>query len=112
MDLINSCLACLVHQKSNQKESLLNKKTANHPWSQVAVDLFHFDNKEYLLLVDIYSKYLEIVCLNRNTTHEKIIAVVKSIFARHGKPDILYSDNGPQFVNNTFQNFFEEWEII
>lgn len=37
--------------------------------------------------------------------------MVKSIFARDGKPDILYSDNGPQFVNNAFQSFLEEWEI-
>lgn len=37
--------------------------------------------------------------------------MVKSIFVRHGKPDILYSDNGPQFVNNAFQSFLEEWQI-
>ncbi|XP_024874017.1 uncharacterized protein K02A2.6-like [Temnothorax curvispinosus] len=110
-DVINSCPACLKYQNSNQKESLINRETADRPWSSVAVDLFHFDEKEYLLLVDMYSRYPEVVCLNQNTTHDRVISAVKSIFARHGKPDILYSDNGPQFVNNAFQRFLEEWEI-
>jgi len=64
-----------------------------------------------LLLVDTYSRYPEVVCLNRNTTHDQVISAVKSIFARHGKPDVLYSDNGLQFVNNAVQRFLEEWEI-
>lgn len=110
-DMIESCPACSVYQNSNQKESLLFRETANRPWSNVAIDLFHLAGKDYLLLVDMYSRYPEIACLDRNTTHDRVISVLKSIFARHGKPDILYSDNGPQFVNNAFQKFLEEWEI-
>lgn len=110
-DLVRNCPACLTYQNSNQKDMLVNRESPDRPWHTVAADLFQFENKNYLLLVDMYSRYREVCYLNQDTTYEKIIHQVKSIFARHGKPEILYSGNDVQFVNKNFQNFLLEWEI-
>ncbi len=36
---------------------------------------------------------------------------MKSIFARHGIPDVVVSDNGPQYARAEFAVFAEEWDF-
>ena len=60
--------------------------------------------KNYLLVTDYYSRYPEIVQL-RSTTSSCIITACKSIFARYGTPELLISDNGPQFASQEFKDF-------
>lgn len=62
-------------------------------WQMVATDLFILKNNTYLLIVDYFSRYIETVKLSR-TTSEEVIIQLKSIFARHGIPQTLRSDNG------------------
>lgn len=33
------------------------------------------------------------------------------MFARHGIPDEVMSDNGPQFASEEFKQFAQEWEF-
>ncbi len=40
---------------------------------------------------------------------ENVISCMKSIFARHGVPKEVFTDNGPQFINASFLSFAEEW---
>ncbi|XP_063923109.1 uncharacterized protein K02A2.6-like [Zophobas morio] len=111
-DKIKNCSACLKYSKSNQRETLWEKSVPTRPWQNVSADMFYFDNEDYLLVVDEFTKYPEVICMQRNTTSKRVINEVKSIFARHGKPDILFSDNGSQFINNHFQKFLKDWEIL
>ncbi|KAL7873908.1 hypothetical protein SRHO_G00048780 [Serrasalmus rhombeus] len=67
--------------------------------------------QEYLLLVDYYSKFTEIEWLGKDTKSAIVISHLKSQFARHGIPDIVISDNGPQFISREFQTFATQWEF-
>lgn len=67
-------------------------------------------SKDYLLLVDYYSRYIEIRMLE-NTTSATVIHHTKSIFARHGIPAMIISDNGPQYTAKEFQKLTKEWGI-
>lgn len=69
------------------------------PWEKVATDLCHYKGSEFLLCVDYFSKFLEITTLRDTTSCSGIIAV-KSMFARHGIPDVVISDNGPRYVSS------------
>lgn len=69
----------------------------------VGVDLFHFNDAEFLLCVDYFSKFPEIVELSG--TSSKHIIGLKSIFARYGVPDELYSDNGRQLASQEMVDF-------
>ena len=42
-----------------------------------------------------------------STVHKKL----KCHFARHGIPDIVISDNGPQFACEKFSNLANEWDF-
>lgn len=110
-DVIKNCATCLKYHNSQQNETLINKELPERPWQIIAADFFSLDSTEYLLIVDVYSKFPELIKF-KTTTSDYVINHFKSIFARYGKPDILYSDNGPQFVNEKFQNFLENWEVI
>ena len=52
----------------------------------------------------IFSRYPEVVKLN-NTTSKAVINILKHIFAHHGIPEILYSDNGPQYLSVDMKEF-------
>ena len=41
----------------------------------------------------------------------KTILVLKELFAQHGIPEVLHTDNGPQFVNALFTEFATDWKF-
>lgn len=86
---------------------MIELELPDYPWQEVAADLFELRGKQYLVVVDYYSLYLE-VCHLRETTTDTVIALFKSLFARHGIPETYRSDNGPQFTSGKFVNFTKE----
>lgn len=65
------------------------------PWRKVATDLFEFDGFHYLIMVDYYSNFIEVVSLKHDTTTRNVIKHLRGQIARYGIFDILISDNGP-----------------
>jgi Integrase core domain. len=105
-----NCSTCLKYSKNNQKEPLIPHNLPSHPWEKVGVDLFHFNNKKYLLVVDYYSKFFE-VCVLNSSQSKSIITQFKSIFSRQGVPVTLMSDRGPPFDSVELRKFYSEWNI-
>ena len=61
-----------------------------------------------LITVDCFSSFWEIDRL-RDTKASTCVRKLKSHFARNGIPDIVTSDNGPQFTSYEFALFTREW---
>jgi transposase InsO family protein len=80
------------------------------PWSRLGTDLFTLQSKDYIVLVDYYSDYIEVSPL-KDTTSATLVKFLKVQFSRHGIPDVLVSDNGPQYVSNEFAEFARAWEF-
>ena len=70
---------------------------------------FVLEKVTYLLVVDYYSRYVEVVTLSASTSSLKIIQAVKTIFAGQGISDELRSDNEPQFHSKEFAQFAKDW---
>ena len=96
-DTVSNCTICNMYHRSNAKEPLLPHEIPHRPWARVRTDLFELNNQPYLILVDYYSGFIEVNLL-RGTTSKQIITYCKSQFSCHGIPDILITDNGPQFA--------------
>ena len=85
-------------------------KIPDRPWSRLALVMFTLQKKEYIVLVDYYSDFVE-VQERGDTTSPTIIQFLKEQFSRHGIPDVLVSDNGSQLVSQEFRRFAEEWQF-
>ena len=59
-------------------------------------------------MIDYYSHFIEMARLTR-TTAEKMINCMKSIFARHGIPEQVMSNNGPQFIAAVYKQFASDY---
>ena len=104
-DTVANCHICSAYQRNNSKEPMIAHEIPTRPWSQVGTDLFEINNQKYLVMVDYYSGFIEINLLQNGTTSKQIVAHCKSQFSRHGIPDRLITDNGPQFSSTMFKEF-------
>ena len=66
----------------------------------------NFMGWNYLVVVDAFSKWPEVVMM-KSTTAERTIDVMREIFSRQGIPRELVSDNGPQFASREFAAFMK-----
>ena len=97
-------------QRTQQKESLIPHEIPDRPWSKVGVDLFTYRSNEVLVTVDYFSDYLEIDLLH-DTTASTLINCLQQHFSRHGIPDVVISDNGPEFRSADVNAFATEWAL-
>ncbi|XP_060543220.1 uncharacterized protein K02A2.6-like [Pantherophis guttatus] len=75
------------------------------PWGRIHIDFSGpFHGQTFLIVVDAFSKWLEII-LMPSTTAEAVIKALRKLFATHGLPDTLVSDNGPQFTATLFEGY-------
>ncbi|XP_035700303.1 uncharacterized protein K02A2.6-like [Branchiostoma floridae] len=109
-DYVSKCDVCQTVGRKQQKETLQPHPVPKRPWERVGVDLFQFKDRDYLITVDYYSNFFEIdTCENTRAT--TIIKKLKTQFSRHGIPDVVFSDNGPQFAAAEFEKFTHEWNF-
>lgn len=101
---ISKCDICRSVDLKQQRETLHPHDMASRPWAKVGTDLFSFHNKDYLITVDYYSNIWEVDYLP-DTKSNTVIKKLKAHFARQGIPDIVISDNGPQYASLEFQHF-------
>ena len=104
---ISNCPTCCQHQPI-QVEPLIQTEMPKRPWQKVATDLFEWKKSQYLIVVDYYSRYIETAKLS-STNSSDVIRHLKSIFARHGIPEVVMSDNGPQYSSDQFAKFANQY---
>ena len=104
---VKTCEACSQNALDPVKVPLHQWELPAQPWQRIHVDFAGpFKNKMWLLVIDALSKWPEIHCME-TTTAEATISHLRQIFATHGLPRQIVSDNGPQFVSSPFQKFCE-----
>ena len=108
-NVVKQCAVCNKYANTNRKEPLLPHPVPTHPWEKVGVDYITLDGKDFLLIVDYYSKYPEVLQVTSKTA-QTTIAKLKMIFARHGIPKIVIADNMP-FNSKEFKTFSKSWDF-
>ena len=102
----SNCPICCKH-RLQLPEPLLHSPLPSRPWQKVATDLFEWKKVDYVLVVDYYSRYIEVDKLT-STSATSVITHLKSIFSRHGIPETVISDNGLQY---SFGEFSKEYRF-
>ena len=107
---IERCETCRAHDDAQSKETLQPHEVHMRPWCKVGCDLFTYKQKEFLVIVDYYSNFIEVESLD-STSSRSVIKKLRQQFARYGIPEIVISDNGPQFSSFEFKEFARKWEF-
>jgi transposase InsO family protein len=109
-DIVERCPTCNRLRPSQPKEPLMSHSIPTRPWQKVATDIFSWNDRQFLVTVDYYSRFFEIDELSQLTSRA-VIRKLKANFARHGIPEEVISDNGPQYAAEEFHNFANEWDF-
>ncbi|XP_038116792.1 uncharacterized protein K02A2.6-like [Culex quinquefasciatus] len=83
---------------------------ASRPFERVHLDFFHFAGKTFLIVVDAYSKWIDVRLMSR-TDSDSLINALNSVFRIFGKSDLIVSDNGPPFNSQAFVDYARQMRI-
>ncbi|XP_062512805.1 uncharacterized protein K02A2.6-like [Corticium candelabrum] len=108
--LVQQCPTC-AKENPQRTEPLMTSQLPDFPWQVVATDLMELNGAHYLVVIDYFSRYPELIKLT-STTALAVIQALKSVFARHGIPDILRSDNGPQYIARETKEFAKAYGFV
>ena len=100
---VKNCWICCKYRRPHI-EPIKSSSLPNLPWQKVATNAFVWKQKSYLLVIDYYFCYIEVAKLY-STTSDSVIEQLKEIFARHGIPQTIVSDNEPQYSSSQFREF-------
>ncbi|XP_058828586.1 uncharacterized protein K02A2.6-like [Topomyia yanbarensis] len=102
---IRNCEVCMEFSGHQCKPPMTTHQIPEYPFQRVNIDLSEIktDNKKLTIMVtaDSYSDFVEVDFLS-DTKTKTVVSACKRNFARHGSPEVVVTDNGPQFDN-------EEW---
>lgn len=104
---VRRCSPCQETRPEMPRAPVHPWETTRAPWCRLHIDFAGpFQGKTFLIIVDSYSKWLEVIAVS-SMTSLTVINALRRLFATHGLPDAVVSDNGPQFTSAEFREFLE-----
>ena len=79
-DLVTNCKKCAKETRPTP-EPLITTPLPDRLWKMVATDLFELEGRDYLLVVDYFSRFVEIGVMQKSKTSAEVIRVLKALFA-------------------------------
>lgn len=108
---VTKCEIC--QQTRNVPKEIVNSKwpSVSYPFERIHLDFFYLNGTTFLIVVDAYSKFVEIVIM-KSTVVNALIEKLSKFFAIFGLPTKIVSDNGPPFNSNVFKKYCETNGIV
>ena len=105
---VKSCDKCQSNQSASAEAPLHPWEWPGLPWSRIHIDYAGpYKREMFLVVVDAYSKWLEVHRM-RSIMSTATIEKLREMFATHGLPATLVSDNGSNFTSAEFQEFMKK----
>ena len=113
--LISSCTICLKYSPANHKDSKsigasLSHEVPTTPWTKLASDIFTFDNKNYLLIID-YMSHFPVICMLQSMTATHATEHMKAIFSEYGVPKSIVTGIGPCYSSEYLKEMMKKMGI-
>ena len=105
-DYVKSCIPCAASVPNTRPVPLKPQYLPERPWQKLHADFKGpIAGKYYLhVLIDQYSKYPE-VDIVKSTSFERLQPCFNRIFATHGIPEEITSDNGSPYFGEEMSDF-------
>ena len=103
---VTSCRGCNAAATHTTPVPLEPNLMPEGPWRELHADFKGPIGGNYYLhiVIDQFSKYPEVDIL-KSTSFKKLRPVLERIFATHGIPESVTSDNGPPYPSNEMKNY-------
>lgn len=109
-DMCLACGKCAQFKSQNSKEPMNCQPIPEYPWQFVSQDLCSFESGSFLVTVDHYSDFIEVDELN-DTLSSTVTAKTEAHITRHGVPEIILTDNGPQFIASEYAGLCDRYHM-
>ena len=107
---VAKCELCNKYRNWQIKGPLLPHPVPVRPWQVSAADLFVLPQGKFVVLLNYYSKYFKLIEL-KDSTSATLINCLQQHTSLHRMPEILYSDNSPEFNSLEFRQFAKAYEF-
>ena len=107
-DIVKTCPLCQESRPLPTAAPLHPWEWPSQPWSRIHLDFASpFLGSMYLLSVDAHSEWLDIFPM-QSISSAKTIEKLRILFANHGLPHKVVTDNGPSFTSAEFAEFMSK----
>ncbi|XP_045455949.1 uncharacterized protein K02A2.6-like [Melitaea cinxia] len=107
-NMVKQCKRCCLMRKNPTKVPVHSWEYPKEPWSRIHIDYAGpFMNQYFLMVVDAYTKWLEVIPTN-SMSAATTINILKKLYTTFGLPITQVSDNGRQFRSEEMQKFLKE----
>ena len=107
-----SCSSCQSSLPSQSREPMVEERRPERPFQELHVDLFDYAGHKFLACVDGYSGWLTLDDLGQTATSIQVIDALRRRFVEKSVPEVLFSDNGPQFASSQMSLFLQQWDVM
>ena len=107
--LIEKCMICQEYGKS-QPLIGATQGPPPFPWHTLVTDLLYWKRMDFLIVADVFSKYILVRKLP-NSTSTVVCIELSMIVTEFGLPHISKSDNGSCYSSKEFQQFLQCYSI-
>ena len=107
--LIEKCIICQEHGKL-QPIIGTTQELPPFPWHTLATDMFYWKRMDFLIVADVFSKYI-IVRKLPNSTSAAVCTELSMTVTELDLPHIIRSDNGLCYNSKEFQQFLQCYNI-
>ncbi|XP_045497525.1 uncharacterized protein K02A2.6-like [Colias croceus] len=107
-NMVKQCKTCCLMKNNPTKVPIHIWEYPKEPWSRIHIDYAGpFMNQYFLIVVDAYTKWLEVIPTT-SITATATINILKKIYTTFGLPVTQVSDNGRQFRSEEMLRFLKE----
>jgi transposase InsO family protein len=106
----SKCGECQHELPMQRREPMLSFDVPPAPGVTVHSDYFELSGKDYLLIVDGFSGWVDVATVSSMRPVE-LIRVLRTYMMRHGVPRQFHSDQGSPYTSAEFRSFCDKWGI-
>ncbi len=103
-NFVSKCIPCELERKKTPRAPLHPWLWTITPWEHIHIDYAEIDKQHFLVIVDVYSKWVKIFP-TQLTNAGKTINILCNLWSTYGLPKELVSDNSPPFTSREFEEF-------
>ncbi|XP_064462293.1 uncharacterized protein K02A2.6-like [Ornithodoros turicata] len=109
--MIGRCTPCQLTRNMPSRDASHPWLPPQKPWSRLHLDYAGpFQGRTFLMFVDTFSRWPEVIPVSSMSAAE-LIRHLRRVFATHGLPDVVFTDNGTSFTSSETADFLRRNSI-